>query len=129
MGSPPQMETIGEPHSSTAFKHCSTVSCSVMVSLYSRMRPQPVHVRLQVWRGSSIITRGNFSTRRSRFPAMYLPNLVVMLSGNLIASSCFHSAVGTLPVRNAGLQIQTGRTLNSGTEPTRKAGKHSDRGG
>src|SRR5208282_2834169 len=97
------MDTMGAPQSSTAFKHCSTVICSVMVSLYSRMRPQPVHVRLQACRGSSIITRGNFSTRRILLPAIYLLKLVVILSGNFIDSSCFHchfhSAVGTPPVR------------------------------
>ncbi len=47
MGSPPQSETIGAPQSSTAFKHSSTVNISLMVDLYSRMRPQPVQVRLQ----------------------------------------------------------------------------------
>ncbi len=60
MGSPPQIETIGAPQSSTAARHSSTVSISLMVDLYSRMRPQPVHVRLQACNGSSIITSGNF---------------------------------------------------------------------
>ena len=47
MGSPPQMETMGAPHSSTAVRHSSTGIRSVMVDSYSRMRPQPVQVRLQ----------------------------------------------------------------------------------
>src|SRR5208337_2636320 len=118
MGSPPQMETMGEPHSSTAFRHCSTVICPVMVSLYSRMRPQPVHVRLQACRGSSIITRGNFSTPRIRLPAIYLLNLVVMLSGNLINASHFHCAARTLPVRSAGLQTRAHHPAYSGIAPT-----------
>src|SRR5208283_2034503 len=126
MGSPPQMETMGEPHSSTAFKHCATVICSVMVSLYSRMRPQPVHVRLQACRGSSIITRGNFSTPRIRLPAIYLLNLVVMLSGNLINTSYFHFAAGSLPVRSAEPQTRTRRKVNSGTVPMHRGGRHSD---
>src|SRR5208283_3497511 len=129
VGSPPQMETMGEPQSSTACKHCSTVSWSVMLSLYSRMRPQPVHVRLQVCSGSSIITRGNFSTRRSLLPAIYLLNLVVMLSGNFIDSSHFHSTVRTLPARIAGPQVRARRPTYSGTVPARKGGKRSDRGG
>src|SRR5947207_13824228 len=82
-GSPPQMETTGAPHSSRARRHCSTVSFSRIVSAYSRMRPQPVHVRLQACRGSSIMTSGNLSTPRRRLPAMYLDMLAVKLIGNL----------------------------------------------
>src|SRR5690242_20446662 len=87
MGSPPQIETMGAPHSSAAWRHCSTESFSLMVSAYSRIRPQPVHVRLQACRGSSIITSGNFSTPRSLLPAMYLDMLAVIVSGNLTTSS------------------------------------------
>src|SRR5580704_2856785 len=78
------METIGAPQSSTAFRHSSTVSISLIVDLYSRMRPQPVQVRLHAWSGSSIIVRGNFwapvMLLRARYPAM----LAVMLNGTLI---------------------------------------------
>src|ERR1700747_3591956 len=84
MGSPPQMETMGAPQSSTAFKHCSTVSISLIVDLYSRMRPQPVQVRLQAWSGSSIMVNGNFwapvMLLRARYPVM----LAVRLKGTLI---------------------------------------------
>jgi hypothetical protein len=59
IGSPPQIDTTGAPHSSTAPRHCSSVSFSVMVVSYSRIRPQPVQVRLQAWSGSSISTSGN----------------------------------------------------------------------
>src|SRR6185312_6676648 len=58
IGSPPQIETTGAPHSSTAARHSSSGMRSVMVDSYSRMRPQPVHVRLQACSGSSIITIG-----------------------------------------------------------------------
>src|SRR5579859_7223296 len=84
MGSPPQIETIGAPQSSSAARHCSTVSISLIVDLYSRMRPQPVQVKLHACSGSSIITSGNFSSRRTAFPARYFVRLVVKLSGNLI---------------------------------------------
>ncbi len=57
-GSPPQIETIGAPHSSTAFRQFSSDTRSRMLSSYSRMRPQPVQVRLQACSGSSIITSG-----------------------------------------------------------------------
>src|SRR6476659_4848494 len=87
MGSPPQMDTMGAPHSSTALRHCSTESFSFIVSAYSRMRPQPVHVRLQACRGSSIITSGNLSMPRSLLPAMYVDMLAVIVSGNLTTSS------------------------------------------
>src|SRR5713101_10154161 len=59
VGSPPQMETTGAPQSSMAAMHCSTVSISLIVDLYSRIRPQPVQVRLQACSGSSIRTIGN----------------------------------------------------------------------
>src|ERR1700690_3168612 len=100
MGSPPQRETIGAPQSSTAFKHSSTVNISLMVDLYSRMRPQPVQVRLQACNGSSIITSGYFSAPLIfllvRYPAM----LVVKLKGTLIhyprclPIRCCNSAAG-----------------------------------
>src|SRR5579864_5520285 len=83
-GSPPQIETIGAPQSSTALRHSSTVSISLIVDLYSRMRPQPVHVRLQVCRGSSIITRGNFFSPLRLFLVRYPAILAVKLSGTLI---------------------------------------------
>src|ERR1035438_10651261 len=52
MGSPPHMETTGAPHSSTAARHSSSGTRSVMLDSYSRMRPHPVHVRLQACSGS-----------------------------------------------------------------------------
>src|ERR1039457_6266332 len=58
MGSPPQMETMGAPHSSTAARHSSSGTRCEIVDSYSRMRPQPVQVRLQACRGSSIMTSG-----------------------------------------------------------------------
>src|SRR5437773_8729297 len=122
------METIGAPHSSAAFKHCSTVSRSVIVDLYSRMRPQPVQVKLQAWRGSSIMTKGNFSTPRSRFPAMYVLNFVVMPSGNLMDSSCFHSGTETLPGKSAWPRRRARRRACCGTSPAHKEERHSDRG-
>src|SRR5262249_20761922 len=82
--SPPQIEMIGAPHSSTAAKHSSTVSFSVIVERYSRMRPQPVQVRLQACSGSSIMTSGNFWTRRSRWLAMYAVVATVSRRGNRI---------------------------------------------
>ncbi len=57
-GSPPQIETMGASHSSTALRHCSSERRSRMLDSYSRMRPQPVQVRLQACSGSSIITSG-----------------------------------------------------------------------
>ncbi len=83
MGSPPQIETIGAPHSSDAARHCSTVMISLIVDLYSRMRPQPVHVRLHACSGSSIITIGNFLVPRKRWPATYFARFAVILMGYL----------------------------------------------
>src|SRR5438128_12666629 len=103
-GSPPQIETTGAPHSCSALRHCSTVSFSRIVSAYSRIRPQPVQVKLQACKGSSIMTRGNFSTRRTRLPAMYFDMLAVKLKGNLTSSS------DNEPVRIAESSADTGGT-------------------
>src|SRR5262249_29882129 len=63
--------TIGVPHSSTEARHSSTDSFSLMVLEYSRMRPQPVQVRLQACKGSSINTRGKRFSCLRNLPAMY----------------------------------------------------------
>src|SRR5258708_28127779 len=39
--------TLFRSHSSEAATHCSTVIISLIVDLYSRIRPHPVQVRLQ----------------------------------------------------------------------------------
>ncbi len=83
MGSPPQIDTMGAPHSSDAAMHCSTVIISLMVDLYSRIRPHPVHVRLHACNGSSIITIGNFFVPRKRCPATYFARFAVILMGYL----------------------------------------------
>ena len=64
------METIGVPHSSTDLRHSATESLSLMVVEYSRMRPQPVQVRLQACNGSSISTSGKRFTPASFLRAM-----------------------------------------------------------
>ena len=61
------MLTQGEPHSSTAARHSSSESRSFIDVEYSRIRPQPVHVRLQACNGSSISTSGNFFSPASFF--------------------------------------------------------------
>src|SRR3954452_21930196 len=53
------MLTIGAPHSSTDARHSLTVSRSLIDVSYSRIRPQPVQVRLQACSGSSMSTIGN----------------------------------------------------------------------
>ncbi len=51
---------------------------------YSRIRPQPVQVKLQVCNGSSCRTRANFSTRLSLLLMMCEAILALRLNGNLI---------------------------------------------
>ena len=69
-GSPPQIEIIGASHSRAAPRQSSSGITSFSDVEYSRMRPQPVQVRLQVCSGSSWSTVANLSTRRSFFPTM-----------------------------------------------------------
>src|SRR5579871_3616623 len=80
-GSPPQMLTMGAPHSSTAARHSATDSFSLMVEEYSRIRPQPVQVRLQACNGSSISTRGKRFSPDSFLRAIYPPIEVARLRG------------------------------------------------
>src|ERR1700690_130361 len=80
------METTGAPHSSEAVRHCSTVMISLIVGFYSRIRPHPVHVRLQACNGSSIITMGNLSVPFRRWVVMYFARFAVIFNGYLINS-------------------------------------------
>src|SRR6267378_6109724 len=102
VGSPPQIETTGAPHSSIAAMHCSTVNISLIVDLYSRMRPQPVQVKLQACSGSSIITSGNLSSPWIRLPTRYLVSLAVSFRGNLIRSPGSHCAARAPPAEPPG---------------------------
>ena len=61
-----------------------TVSFSRMVSMYSRMRPHPVQVRLQVCRGSSCNTRANLGVRSILCLTMCRAIFNVSASGNRI---------------------------------------------
>src|SRR5438874_13660680 len=75
------MLTIGAPASSTEARHSATLNFSLIVCEYSRMRPQPVQVRLQACSGSSISTSGKRFSRRSALRVMYAAMFVVRLSG------------------------------------------------
>src|ERR1039458_6617576 len=105
MGSPPQIETIGAPHSSDAATHCSTLIISLIVDLYSRIRPHPVHVRLQACKGSSIRTIGNFSGPHRRWLATYRARFAVIFNGYLI-----HSPGLPLAAQTPGASPETRRT-------------------
>src|SRR6266851_5937259 len=83
-GSPPQIEIMGALHSFAAPRQSSRLIMSLSEVEYSRIRPQPVQVRLQVWSGSSCRTVANFSVRRSFWLMMYAAILVVSARGNLI---------------------------------------------
>src|SRR5262249_2034945 len=83
-GSPPQMETNGALHSSAAARQSSRLIMSLSDVEYSRIRPQPVHVRLHVCNGSSWSTVANFLVPRSLCPITYAAIFAVSGKGNLI---------------------------------------------
>src|SRR4029078_2825153 len=83
-GSPPQIETIGVLHSWAAPRQSSSGIMSLSEVEYSRIRPQPVQVRLQVCNGSSCNTVANFFVPRILWPTMYAAILLVNAKGNLI---------------------------------------------
>src|SRR5437899_12960466 len=85
-GSPPQIETIGALHSRAAPRQSSSGIMSLSEVEYSRIRPQPVQVRLQVCNGSSCSTVANFFVPRILWPMLYAAIFLVNANGNLIGT-------------------------------------------
>src|SRR5580692_9960897 len=101
------METIGASHSNAAARHFSNGTMSLRLVEYSRMRPQPVQVRLQVCSGSSCSTIANFGVRRTLCLMMCPAILAVRAKGNRIV----FSLVGLCQLLNPGLRNGIGRRL------------------
>src|SRR5208283_2100417 len=78
------MDTIGASHSIAAARHFSSGTMSLSDVEYSRMRPQPVQVRLQVCSGSSCKTMANFGVLRSLCLMMCPAILAESARGNRI---------------------------------------------
>src|SRR5436190_1709505 len=83
-GSPPQMETIGASQSTAAARHFSSGTMSLRLVEYSRMRPQPVQVRLHVCSGSSCKTIANFGVLRTLCLIMWPAIFAVSANGNRV---------------------------------------------
>src|SRR6266853_5685763 len=83
-GSPPQMETIGASHSCAEPRQSSRLIMSLRLVEYSRMRPQPVQVRLHVCNGSSCSTKANLGVRRTLCRMMCRAIFAVNARGNRI---------------------------------------------
>src|SRR5271167_1525889 len=89
------MDTIGASHSTADARQSSSDIMSLRLVEYSRMRPQPVQVRLQVWSGSSWSTRANFGVRLILCLTMCLAILAVNARGNRIfLVSLGHDLIG-----------------------------------
>src|SRR2546423_9062137 len=78
------MLTIGASHSVAAWRHFSSGTMSLSDVEYSRIRPQPVHVKLHVCNGSSWRTIANFGVFRSLCLMMWPAIFAVNASGNRI---------------------------------------------
>src|SRR3989441_3805099 len=85
-GSPPGIETIGAPHSSTAARHRSTVRCFLRICAGYWILPQPAHARLHRKRGSSIRTKGYRLRPRSFCLTTYPATVAICEIGTLIDS-------------------------------------------
>src|SRR5579863_5818469 len=83
-GSPPAIDTIGAPHSSTAAMHSSTLKRLRRISSGCSILPHPAHARLHCSNGSSSSTRGYFFSPFIRLPAMYLATANFCCQGMLI---------------------------------------------
>src|SRR5213083_2714322 len=90
------MEIIGALHSSAAPRQSSRLIISLSEVEYSRIRPHPVQVRLQVCSGSSCRTVANFLVPRSLCPTMYVAILAVSGRGNLIEARILPTLVGAV---------------------------------
>src|ERR1039457_4368691 len=82
---------------------------------YSRMRPQPVQVRLQVCSGSSCKTIANFGVLRSLCLMMWLAIFLVSANGNRInlfyesnLGGFFREQAGRIRWHRVGLQETSG---------------------
>src|ERR1044071_9716084 len=91
-GSPPQMETIGASHSEALARQSSSDIMSLRLVEYSRMRPQPVQVKLQVCNGSSCRTMANLGVLRSLCLTMCRAIFAVSARGKRIR--CFSALNG-----------------------------------
>src|SRR4051812_14573807 len=78
------METIGASHSSAEARQSSSDIMSLRLVEYSRMRPQPVHVKLQVCSGSSCSTMAKRGVRRILCLIMCRAIFAVKASGKRI---------------------------------------------
>src|SRR2546426_9976064 len=81
------MLTMGASHSVAEARQSSRLIMSLRLVEYSRMRPQPVQVRLQVWSGSSCKTMANFGVLRSLCLTMCLAIFAVSARGKRIGFS------------------------------------------
>src|SRR5580700_8701986 len=78
------MDTIGASHSMAAERHFSSGTMSLRLVEYSRIRPHPVQVRLQVCSGSSCKTMANLGVLRSLCLMMWLAIFFVSANGKRI---------------------------------------------
>src|SRR6185369_12360845 len=91
-GSPPQIETMGASHSVAEPRQSSRDIMSLRLVEYSRIRPQPVQVKLQVCNGSSCRTMANFGVRSVLCLMMCLAIFAVSARGNRIQDFQFAEA-------------------------------------
>src|SRR5580658_7497730 len=89
------MLTIGASHSRAAPRHFSSGTMSLRLVEYSRMRPQPVQVKLHVCSGSSCNTKENFGVRESFCLTTWAAIFAVHPSGNRIVLV----NLGQVPIR------------------------------
>src|SRR5688572_22635836 len=114
------METIGASHSFADSKQSSSDIMSLRLVEYSRIRPQPVQVKLQVCSGSSCKTIANFGVLRTLCLTMCAAIFAVSASGNRIN---FYRGWATVCAESLG-ECETTGFVSSGflvcTKPGRK---------
>src|SRR5438477_12694301 len=104
---------MGALHSRAAPRQSSSGIMSLSEVEYSRIRPQPVQVRLQVCNGSSCKTVANFFVPRTLWPMMYAAILVVSVIGYLMEAARYRRRAECQPLGPVDL-------FNSATTPRSK---------
>src|SRR3990172_3322107 len=133
-GSPPGMLTTGAPHSSTAFRHCSSVRCFLRIWAGYWILPHPAHVRLQRKSGSSISTNGYRSRRESFCLRTYAATVHIWESGTLIIHLPRGGGGGPPPPRSgkhiarANFTSRHGPSARERPEPEQNGGVQQEAG-
>src|SRR5262249_44090145 len=125
-GSPPAIETIGAPHSSTAATACSTGMRCFSTEAGCWILPQPAHLRLQANRGSSSMISGYFLTPLIFCFIRYVPSFPVRWSGIAMSSLPPYPRTGATALSHATCLEHTRCMFHDGCMPAKSQPRRAE---